>query len=184
MIPPSEGDADQEGSPEAAAELQASVQRDMARLEAYRDQLTALVREQELLRISLESHARARQTLEEFEKFQKDRELLVPVGAETFIQATPRSTEKVLLGIGHGIVVELDRPKALEILGRRNDELQKGEHSLNQQLRRIEIEAAQVQSRLQAFYQQAQMAQGGPNPPASNSAPLSGGGRKTGPRST
>lgn len=183
MTPPSAGDADREGTLDAA-ELQASVQQDMARLEAYRDQLTALVREQELLRLSLEAHARARQTLEELEKFQKDRELLVPLGAETFLQATPRSTEKVLLGIGHGFVVEIERAKALEMLGRRNDELQKGEHSLSQQLRRIETEAAQVQSRLQAIYQQAELSQRGASAPATVAAAPPGGGRKTPPRST
>jgi prefoldin alpha subunit len=137
-------------------DLQASVQEDLARLEAYRDQLAALVRQQELVRMSLESHARAQQTLEELEGFELDREMLIPIGGETFLKAAPRSKEKVLLGIGSGIVAELDRARALEVLKERRSQLEKSEQSLLGQVRRLEQEAANVQVRVQAMYQQAQ----------------------------
>ncbi|MDE1837142.1 MAG: prefoldin subunit alpha [Euryarchaeota archaeon] len=173
MSPPGAEAPEPEGAPSSGEELSASVQQDLMRLEVFREQLTALVREQELLRVSLESHARARQTLEALENFQKDREMLVPVGAETFVQALPRSTEKVLVGVGHGIVVELERAKALEILARRQDELQKGDQGLAQQLRRVENEVAQLQARLQEVYQEAQQARAAADPGASSSSSTS-----------
>lgn len=136
--------------------LQASVQEDLYRLEAYREQLTALVRQQELLRMSLESHARAQKTLEELEHMDTAREILLPIGAEAFIQATPRSKDKVLLGIGSGVVAELERSRALEILSQRRSQLEKSEVSLLNQVRKVEGEANAIQSRVQAIYQAAQ----------------------------
>lgn len=136
--------------------LQASVQQDLYRLEAYREQLTALVRQQELLRMSLESHARAQETLEEMETMDEGREILLPIGAEAFIQATPRSKDKVLIGVGSGVVAELDRSKALEILSQRRSQLEKSETSLLNQVRKVESEANSIQTRVQAIYQQAQ----------------------------
>lgn len=158
-----------------AHDLEASVQQDMMRLEVFREQLTALVREQELLRVSLESHARAQRTLEALETFQKDREILVPIGAEAYVQAQPRSTEKVLLGIGRGIVVELDRPKALEMVVQRRGQLEKSDQGLAAQLRRVETEATQLQARLQLMYQEMQQGAPGEGPSSAGAeAPVAG----------
>ncbi len=180
MSPQAPSPEEPEAAP-SAREMQSAVQQDMMRLEVFREQLGELVREQELLRVTLESHARAQKTLEAMETFQGDQEILVPVGAETYLHAVPSSTEKVLIGIGRGIVAELERPKALEVLAQRRGQLEKSEQSLNQQLRRVESEANQLQARLQAVYAEAQRVSeeaGGIGPPGSSTP----GGPAGGPR--
>jgi len=59
----------------------------MAVLDQYREQIEALAQQQEIVRISLEEHMRARETLTRYREAGKGAEVLVPVGANSFLVA-------------------------------------------------------------------------------------------------
>ena len=102
-----------------AARREQEVQEDLVRLDAFRGQLNAMLQQHQYLTNSRADHLRARESLEGFERSGDGGELLVPLGAETFVRGQTVGSSSILLGIGSGLVVEMERPKAVELLAHR-----------------------------------------------------------------
>src|SRR5439155_186737 len=66
---------------------ESDLRRGMAVLDQYREQIEAFAQQQEIVRISLEEHMRARETLTRYREAGKGAEVLVPVGANSFLVA-------------------------------------------------------------------------------------------------
>jgi prefoldin alpha subunit len=98
------------------SQLEAEVQEDLLRLEAYRNQLNALLQQHQILSASRLDHLRARESLEGVEGASAGAELLLPLGGETFVRGSIDLRAPALIGIGSGIVVEMERPKVIELL--------------------------------------------------------------------
>ena len=143
-----------------SSEAEQRVQEDLYRLEAYRSQLNQLVQQQQLLLASRAEHVRARESLEGLERVAGDTELLVPLGADTFLRGSALPGAKVLVGIGSGVVVELDRPKVSELLAQRLTRLDQAGQELDGQIRTVDERLQLVNRRLEAMSQGA--ADGGP----------------------
>lgn len=124
------------------------IQEQLVRLEAYRNQLAAMVNQLQYLASSRVEHRRARETLEALERADGTDEALVPIGADAFVRATPRSDTKVLLGIGSGVVVEMDRPKASELVAQRTSRLDAASQELEGQVATLEERIEQLSRRL------------------------------------
>ncbi len=146
----------------AGSRREEEVQEQIARLDAYRNQLNAMLRQHELLRMSLGDHTRARQVLEEMERFDSRQEILLPVGGEVFVRAEPTDKDRVLLGLGRGVTVEMERPRALEMVNERILRLERSERELGEQIHRLEEQVAMISQRLELAAQQ----EASPNPPA------------------
>lgn len=131
------------------APTEESVQEDLSRLEAYRSQLSAILRQQEMLRMTIIEHARSGETLEGLADMDRSAEILAPVGADTFVKVTPSSTERVLVGIGSGMVVELDREKGLSMINERLQGLERADKDMTQEIIRLDREAQAISQRLQ-----------------------------------
>ena len=140
------------------AEATEAVQDDLARLDAYKNQVNILLRQQEILRLSLLEHTRARDTLEAMDRLDGGEESLAPVGANTFVKVSQISAEKVLIGVGSGIVVEVDREKALSMLNERLGALETSGKEMSDEILRIDSEAQLVSQRLEAAMQHQQLA--------------------------
>jgi prefoldin alpha subunit len=136
------------------------MQNDLARLEEYRNQAGAILRQQEMIRMTIAEHQRARDTLEELERLDNKRELLAPVGAETFVMVTPGSTEKVIMGLGCGFVVEVERVRGLEMLNERIGSLDRAQQEMVNQLQQLDNEAQALSQRLEAAIKQKQQKHG------------------------
>jgi prefoldin alpha subunit len=128
------------GAPEPVTEDQ--VQDDLMRLEAYRNQLQAIVQQHDLLTASRAEHQRARESLDGIDGADAASEYLVPLGGELFVRGTVAKGTPVLLGIGSGVVVELDRAKAAETVSERTGKIE-------QALRDLEGQAAALDERIQ-----------------------------------
>lgn len=136
-----------------ASDAEQRVQEDLYRLEAYRSQLNQLVQQQQLLLASRAEHVRARESLEGLERVTTGTELLVPLGADTFLRGTALPEEKVLVGIGSGVVVELERPKVSELLAQRLSRLDQAAQELDGQIRSVDERLQIVNQRLEALSQ-------------------------------
>jgi prefoldin alpha subunit len=129
------------------------MQEELYRLEAYRAQLNQLVQQHQLLTASRAEHLRARESLEGLDRVASGSELLVPLGADTFVRGTALPEAKVLLGIGSGVVVELDRPKVSELLAQRLGRLDEAAQELEGQIRTLDERLQLVNQRLEAMSQ-------------------------------
>lgn len=128
------------GAPPPVTEEQ--VQNDLMRLEAYRNQLQAVVQQHDLLTASRTEHLRARESLEGIDRLAAGSEFLVPLGGESFVRGSVAKEAPVLLGIGSGVVVEMDRAKAAETVAERTTKIE-------QALSDLEGQAAALDERIQ-----------------------------------
>ena len=122
------------------------VQEDLLRLEAYRNQLNALLQQHQILSASRQDHVRARESLEGVEGAPANAELLLPLGGETFVRGSVQRDAPVLIGIGSGVIVEMERPKVTELLAERIVRIE-------QALRDLEGQMTSLDERIQALSQ-------------------------------
>lgn len=122
------------------------VQEDLVRLDAYRNQLNALLQQHQILSGSRQDHIRARESLEGVEREPANAELLLPLGGETFVRGSVDRDAPVLVGIGSGVVVEMERPKVTELLAERIVRIE-------QALRDLEGQMSSLDERIQALSQ-------------------------------
>lgn len=106
-------------TPRRPVEPEQQVQEDLLRLEAYRNQLNALLQQHQILTSSRSDHLRARESLEGIDRAEPGTELLVPLGGETLVRGSISKDGPVLIGVGSGVIVEMERPKAVELLAER-----------------------------------------------------------------
>jgi len=120
------------------------VQEDLLRLDAYRNQLNALVQQHQILSASRSDHFRARESLEGVERASAGAEILLPLGGETFVRGSVDRAAPVLVGVGDGIVVEMERPKVVELIAERTVRI-------DQALRDLEGQITTLNERIQAL---------------------------------
>ncbi|UCD92003.1 MAG: prefoldin subunit alpha [Methanobacteriota archaeon] len=81
------------------------LQRAVAEYERQRAELEALARQDELLSLSLEEYMRAKETMTRYQKGGKGAEILVPIGANSFLFAEIKDSDKAVVGIGSDLNV-------------------------------------------------------------------------------
>src|SRR5579863_7493113 len=136
------------GRPMALTEQQ--VQEELLRLDAYRGQLNAMVQQHQYLQASRADHVRAKESLEGLDSAGRAVELLIPVGGETFVRGAPTGSTRVLIGIGSGVVVETERPRALEMLADRLTKIDEATQELEGQIRTLDERIQLLSRRLEA----------------------------------
>ena len=129
------------------------VQEELYRLEAYRSQLNTLLQQHQLLTASRTDHLRAREGLEGLNSTSPGTELLVPLGADAFLRATAVPNTPVLVGIGSGVVVEMEPPKASEVVAQRLVRLEEAAKELEGQIRALDERIQLISQRLDAMSQ-------------------------------
>src|SRR5207247_6091482 len=95
------------------------LRRGMAVLDQYREQIEALAQQQEIVRISLEEHMRARETLTRYREAGKGAEVLVPVGGNSFRVAATKDVDRGVVSIGSCLIVYDDLKQQIERPDRR-----------------------------------------------------------------
>jgi prefoldin alpha subunit len=126
------------------------IQEDLVRLDAYRGQLNAMVQQHQYLQASRADHVRAKESLEGLERAPRAVEILIPVGGETFVRGTPSNGTKVLIGVGSGVVVETERPRAVEMLAERLTKIDEATQELEGQIRNLDERVQLLSRRLEA----------------------------------
>jgi prefoldin alpha subunit len=125
------------------------LRRGLAVLDQYREQIETLGQQQDLVRMSLEDHMRARETLDQYQKAGRGAEVLVPVGANSFLVAESKDVDRAFVSIGSDLVVHDEIPKQIERLDARIKSITEAANAIGQRLadlqRRAEAQGAAVQ---------------------------------------
>jgi len=128
---------------------EADLRRGMAVLDQFREQIEALGQQQSIIRISLEEHMRARETLARYQEAGNGAEVLVPVGANSFLVAESRDVTKAFVSIGSELLVYDDIAKQIERLDARIQSITNAANAVGQRLadlqRRAEAQGEAVQ---------------------------------------
>jgi len=136
------------------------VEEDLVRLEAYRSQLNGLVQQRQLLGASRQDHARARESREGIDRADGATEFLVPLGGEAFVRGKLDRGAPILVGVGSGVVVEMDRAKVAELLAQRLSRLDQAVVELEGQIASLDERVQLVTQRLERASRSAQQAGG------------------------
>lgn len=118
-------------------------------LETYNRQIELLMRQLNFIQAVADETRRARASLEGLGKAASG-ELLVPLGANTFIHAKLTDTDQVLAGIGASLSVHQKVDEAKARLGSREDDLRKEMQGLSEEVVRLQQEAGALQEEIQA----------------------------------
>ena len=133
----------------------------IAAMESYKERVEALSRQVQVLRVSLEEVTMSADALKAFKNAKEGDEIMVPVGASSFITVKVTSTRNVVVGIGSNISVEKDIDDAISYMDANNAEiaeaLKKSAETLNEAQQALTTISNAVQ---QEYVNRQQAAQG------------------------
>ena len=135
---------------------EADLRRGLAVLDQYREQLEALAQQQEIVRASLEEHMRARETLTRYQQAGAGAEVLVPVGANSFLVAEAKDTGKAYVGIGSDLIVFDEIPKQIERLDARIQSISEAANAIGQRVAQLQQRAEAQGAAVQDLYDHLQ----------------------------
>ncbi len=114
-----------------------------------------------MLRATLEDVLRARETLARAAEAGVGAELLMPIGANSFVFGKLKDADRVIVGIGSDVAVDVPIPEAIERLDARAKAIEEAERGLAARMAELEA-GAQEQTRIaQDLYDKAQGGQPG-----------------------
>lgn len=133
----------------------------IAAMESYKERVEALSRQVQVLRVSLEEVTMSADALKAFKNAKEGDEIMVPVGASSFITVKVTSNRNVVVGIGSNISVEKDIDDAISYMDANNAEiaeaLKKSAEALNEAQQALTTISNAVQ---QEYVNRQQAAQG------------------------
>ncbi|MFQ6012871.1 MAG: prefoldin subunit alpha [Thermoplasmata archaeon] len=132
------------------------LQQAVAALETTRAQLDALTRQEEALRYSLQEYNRARDTMAAYQDAPVGTEILVPIGANSFLFAHIADVERCIVGLGAEVALDDSIESALVRLDNRIRQLTTVQEDLLRRIASVEGQANEQAARIQEAYEQAQ----------------------------
>ncbi len=128
----------------------------LAALDAYKVQLDTLTQQSQILQMTFEETLRAKETLAAFAGAKEGDEILVPVGASSFVTAKVVSSPKAVVGIGNKISVEKSLDDAVEYMEMNVNEVKDALTKISESMSEMEIAARNLAAAVQQEYQRRQ----------------------------
>ena len=128
----------------------------MAMLDVYRSQLESMGNQVQLLQMSLEEAGRAKDTLEAFQGSQEGDELLVPVGASSFVRAKVADASSAIVGVGNKLSVERNMDDAISFLDKNIGDIKEALKQATESTQELENRARSLSAAVQKAYQERQ----------------------------
>lgn len=125
----------------------------LAVLDTYKMQIDALTAQAQLLQISLEESVRARDTLKALEDAKEGDDILIPVGASSFVPAKVSGDKRAVVGIGSRISVEKELRDAVEYMTANANEINEALKKAAGTLTEIDTAARNLSAAVQQEYQ-------------------------------
>ncbi|OPY27111.1 MAG: Prefoldin subunit alpha [Methanocella sp. PtaU1.Bin125] len=126
----------------------------VAKAQAYQQRLDLLQQQANLVQVSVEDVDRALKALDSLEGQETGHEMLVPIGAGSFVHATISRPGTVLVGLGSGVTVERKAADAKAIFQSRRTELEKVLAETTGAIGQVGNELMRLQQEAQKYQQQ------------------------------
>lgn len=127
-----------------------------ARHQQYQYQGEAIAQQLNMVKLTIKDVETALTTITSLKDETVGKEILVPIGFSSFVNATLTSPDKVVIGIGAGVSVEKRTDDAKAFLEKRKDELNKYYEQLNNALGKLAGEMQNIEKVLQSQTQPQQ----------------------------
>lgn len=127
------------------------LQRYMIQMEQYKEQLSNLDMQINYIQSAVAEYTRAKVTVENLEKLEKETEMIIPIGGGAFIDAKPTNSSKVLVDIGAGYITEKNYEDAVKKIEQRIEMLEKTQERIQSMMQQMEKEATEISQKAQAL---------------------------------
>jgi len=125
-------------------------------LDVYKAQLEALAGQGQILQMSLEETLRARETMKALLSAKDGDEILIPVGASSFVPAKASGKGKAIVGIGNRTSVEKDLDDAVKYMDGSVNEISEALKKVGESITEMEANARNLSLAVQQEYQRRQ----------------------------
>jgi prefoldin alpha subunit len=115
-------------------------------------QLENMNKQDELIQITLEEYARAREALEDLKGKGEGQDILVPIGANCWVHAKLGDTGKAIASIGSNVAVGQKLDGIIERLDRQLKDIQKAQGELSEKISKVESRARDLSAALEEAY--------------------------------
>jgi prefoldin alpha subunit len=128
------------------------LQQDYAMLENAKAQLEGLLRQQQLIQLAVDEHVRARETLKELAKGTPGDEVLMPLGANSYVPARISENGSVIMGMGAGVSIQKTKEEAEAFLDTKIDELSRAFKTVTERAQQMESAIQELTEKMQSQY--------------------------------
>jgi prefoldin alpha subunit len=128
----------------------------LAALDMYQAQLESLARQVQIFQVSLEETIRARETVKAFLNTKEGDELLIPIGAASFVTAKATGDNRAIVGVGSRMSVEKDLDGAVAFLEETVKEITEALKKSTESINDMESKARNLSAAVQQEYQRRQ----------------------------
>ncbi len=115
-----------------------SLRESYAMLDSAKAQLEGLVKQQQLIQLAVDEHVRARESIKDLAKGAIGDEILIPLGADSYIHATISERRDAIVGVGAGVSILRTPGEAQKILDEKIDELSRAFKSVTDKASQLE----------------------------------------------
>ena len=136
-----------------------AIREDLMRLETTKAQLEALVKQQEVIQVAIEEHVKARETVKNLAEQEPGNEVMVPIGADSYIYARTSETKDVVVGAGSTVSVQRTAQEAEKILDSRIEELSQTFKKVAERVAQADAAIQQLSAKIEEQYAEMQAAQ-------------------------
>ncbi len=126
------------------------------RHQQYQYQAESVAQQMNMVQLTIKDVETALTTITALKDETPGKEMLVPIGFSSFVNATLTSTDKVVIGIGAGVSVEKKTDDAKAFLEKRKDELTKYNEKLNEAISKLAQEIQNIEKLAQRYQQPPQ----------------------------
>ncbi len=107
-------------------------------IEQCKEQLNQLEMQSQYIQAAIMDYNKARLTIEQLNKLEKETEMIIPIGGGTFINTTAKKQEKILVDIGAGIVTEKTYDEAIKKVDERIKNIEKSQARIDEMMQNIQ----------------------------------------------
>ena len=129
------------------------------RLQSLNSQMEVFEEQLEFIDELIEEHDEAKATMKKYMEKEEGSEMLVPIGASSYLYSKVGTKDKVLIGLGSDISAEKKVEEAVEIIEKRKDEFESNKKELKEKRDELKEEAEELEQEVRQEYQQMQAQQ-------------------------
>jgi len=126
---------------------------DYALLETAKTQLDALIKQQQLIQMAIEEHVRARETIKSLTKGSPGDDILIPIGADSYIYARISDNRDSVVGVGSAVSIRRNPEEAEKILDSKIDDLSRAYKTVCDRAAQMEAYIQELSDKVQQQYE-------------------------------
>ena len=132
------------------------ITRNLTLIEYFKQQLESIEMQLQYLQSTLVEYQRAKMTVEHLSAVDDNSDILLPIGAGTFVNASLKNASNVLIGVGAGIVIEKTVDEALGKLDERMQRIQENLEKMASLGQKIQSDAEDLSRKTQQMMEETQ----------------------------